>query len=130
MPIDALTAYAHVVDVPRSVEFYRLLGLEVESSHESEGKLVWALVARGSDTPGDARARLMLALASGPIDAASQAVLFYCWAPDVQRLHDELAAAGVEVGAVTRPFYMPAGEFRAQDPDGYVLLVGQLADRS
>ena len=72
----------------------------------------------------------MLALASGPIDAASQAVLFYCWAPDVQRLHDELAAAGVEVGAVTRPFYMPAGEFRAQDPDGYVLLVGQLSDPS
>ena len=130
MPIDALTAYAHVVDVRRSVEFYRLLGLEIESSHESDGKLVWALVARGSDTRGDARARLMLALASGPIDAASQAVLFYCWAPDVQRLHDELAAAGVEVGAVTRPFYMPAGEFRAQDPDGYVLLVGQLGDPS
>ena len=130
MPIDALTAYAHVVDVGRSVEFYRLLGLEVESSYESEGKLIWALVARGSDAPGDARARLMLALASGPIDAAVQAVLFYCWAPDVQRLHDELAAAGVEVGEVTRPFYMPAGEFRAQDPDGYVLLVGQLADPS
>ena len=46
MPIDALTAYAHVADVGRSVEFYRHLGLEVESSYESEGKLVWALVAR------------------------------------------------------------------------------------
>jgi hypothetical protein len=88
---------------------------------------VWALLARGS---GDARARLMLGLASGPIDAATQAVLFYCWAPDVQRLHDELAAAGVAVGEVTRPFYMPSGEFRVEDPDGYVLLVGQLADPS
>ena len=45
MPIDALTAYAHVADVRRSVEFYRQLGLEVRSSHESDGKLVWALVA-------------------------------------------------------------------------------------
>ena len=124
MPIDALTAYAHVADVGRSVEFYRHLGLEVESSYESEGKLVWALVARPGDA-SDKGARLMLALASGPIDAGNQAVLFYCWTGDVEGLHDELAAAGVEVGDVTRLFYMPAGEFRVEDPDGYVLLVGQ-----
>lgn len=126
VPIDALTAYAHVADVGRSVEFYGHLGLEVQSSHESEGKLVWALVAR----PGEAGARLMLALASGPIDAGSQAVLFYCWAPDVNALRDKLATAGVKVGDVTHPFYMPAGEFRVEDPDGYVLLVGQLDDAS
>jgi hypothetical protein len=36
----------------------------------------------------------------------------------------------VEVGEITRPFYMPAGEFRLEDPDGYVLLVGQLDDAS
>ncbi len=130
MAIDALTAYAHVADVGRSVEFYRQLGLEVQSSYESEGKLVWALVARPGDAPDKAGARLMLALASGPVDAGSQAVLFYCWTPDVEGLHDELAAAAVEVGDVTRPFYMPAGEFRAEDPDGYVLLVGQLDDAS
>ena len=128
--IDALTAYAHVADVGRSVEFYRQLGLELEGSYESDGRLVWALVARAADTPDEARARLMLALASGPIDAATQGVLFYCWAPDVQRLRDALAAAGVEVGEVTRPFYMPAGEFRVEDPDGYVLLVGQRGDAS
>ena len=130
MPIDALTAYAHVVDVRRSMEFYRLLGLEAESRYESEGKLVWALVARATDTPGDARVRLMLALASGPIDAATQAVLFYCWAPDVHRLHDELAAAGVEVGEITRPFYMRQASSVLRAPDGYVLLVGQLDDSS
>ena len=128
MPIEALTAYAHVSDVERSVKFYRHLGLEVDSSYESDGKLVWALVARAADTPDHAQARLMLALANGPIDAAMQAVLFYCWTPDVHRLHDELAAAGLKVGEVTRPFYMPAGEFRIEDPDGYVLLVGQLDD--
>lgn len=128
MPIDALTAYAHVADVARSVEFYGRLGLELQSSHESEGTLVWALVARPGDTPRDSDARLMLALASGPVDAGDQAVLFYCWTPDVQGLHDELAAAGIAVGDVTHPFYMPAGELRLEDPDGYVLLVGQLDD--
>jgi len=120
VPIDSLIAYAHVEDVDRSVEFYRRLGLEVENTYAPEGRLAWAFMTRG--------ARLMLALADGPIDAGNQAVLFYCWTPDVQALHDELATAGVDVGPVTRPFYMPAGEFRVEDPDGYVLLVGQLGD--
>jgi catechol 2,3-dioxygenase-like lactoylglutathione lyase family enzyme len=126
MPIDGLTAYAHVADVQRSVEFYRHFGLELRNSYESEGKLVWAFVATPSDNPNDARARLMLALADGPLDAATQGVLFYCWTPDVHALHDQLAAEGVEVGGIQHPFYMQAGEFRAFDPDGYVLLVGQL----
>ena len=119
MPIDALTAYAHVADVRRSIEFYRRLGLEVASTHELNGKLVWALVTRGD-------ARLMLAQASGSIDAGVQAVLFYCWTRDVNGLHDELAAVGVDVRDVTHPSYMPAGELRVEDPDGYVVLVGQL----
>jgi catechol 2,3-dioxygenase-like lactoylglutathione lyase family enzyme len=127
MPIDALTPYAHVADVARSVDFYRLLGLEVQSRHDLEGELVWALVARPGD-PGDGPgARLMLASASGPVDAGNQAVLFYCWSSDVEGLHDELASAGVTVGDMTHPFHMPAGEFRVEDPDGYVVLVGQLA---
>jgi catechol 2,3-dioxygenase-like lactoylglutathione lyase family enzyme len=129
VPIDALTAYAHVADVGRSVEFYRHLGLEVQSSYESDGKLVWALVARpGKAHDDEARARLMLALASGPVDAGNQAVLFYCWTTDVQGLHHRLVAAGIEVGEVTYPLHMPAGEFRTEDPDGYVLLVGQPGD--
>lgn len=125
VPIDALTAYAHVADVGRSVGFYRHLGLQLESSHEADGALVWALVARTGDGPGRAGARLMLARADGPVDAASQAVLFYCWTADVQGVHDELAAAGIPVGAIRRPVHMPAGELRVEDPDGYVVLVGQ-----
>ena len=126
--IDGLTAYAHVADVQRSIDFYRHFGLEVRNTHESGETLVWAFVTCPSDKPHEAGARLMLALADGPFDAASQAVLFYCWTPDVQGLHDRLAAERVEVGEVEHPFYMPAGEFRAVDPDGYVLLVGQRDD--
>jgi catechol 2,3-dioxygenase-like lactoylglutathione lyase family enzyme len=120
VPIDALIPYAHVADVQRSVDFYRRLGLEVVNTHEPGGNLAWAFVAN------DAGARVMLALADGQVVAEQQAVLFYCWSPDVQALHDELEAAGVPVGEVHRPFYMPLGEFRVADPDGYVVLVGQL----
>jgi catechol 2,3-dioxygenase-like lactoylglutathione lyase family enzyme len=121
--IDGVTAYAHVADVQRSVDFYGLLGLSLRSTHEVDGQLVWALVAGGE--PDDASAGLMLALASGPVDASVQAVLFYCWTPDVVGVRDALLRAGVEVGAITHPFYMPFGELRLIDPDGYVVLVGQ-----
>ncbi len=33
---------------------------------------------------------------------------------------------GIAVGGIEHPIYMPAGEFRFVDPDGYVLLVGQI----
>jgi hypothetical protein len=70
----------------------------------------------------------MLALVSGPIDAGSRAVLFYRSTRDVEGLHGTPTDAGVKVGGFTRPHYVPAGEFQAEDPDGYVLLVGQLDD--
>jgi catechol 2,3-dioxygenase-like lactoylglutathione lyase family enzyme len=118
VPIDGLTAYAHVADVQRSIDFYRRLGLEPRNRHESGGKLVWAfVVAAAADNPAGAGARLMLARARGGLDPSAQGVLFYCWTPDVRRLHDELVAAGVEAGEVEHPFYMPSGEFRVVDPD-------------
>ena len=120
MPIDALIPHAHVADVGRSIDFYRLLGLEIERTHEVDGRLVWAFLARADG------ARVMLALADGPVDASQQAVLFYCWTQDVAALRDDLLRAGADPGPIRRPFYMPAGELRLVDPDGYVLLVGQV----
>jgi catechol 2,3-dioxygenase-like lactoylglutathione lyase family enzyme len=113
--LTALWPYAHVADVQRSVDWYGRLGLGVWHTHEVDGRLVWAFVGRES-------AGIMLALGHGPIDSAQQAVLFYCWAEDVRALRDELGE-----GVVSEPFYMPAGELRLQDPDGYVVLVGQLS---
>ena len=126
MPIHGLTAYAHVADVQRAVDFYRRLGLEVRNTHDVDGTLVWAFITSPADDPNEAGARLMLALADGPVDASQQAVLFYCWSPDIRALRDELQETGITVGEIEYPFYMPAGEFRVIDPDGYVLLVGQL----
>jgi catechol 2,3-dioxygenase-like lactoylglutathione lyase family enzyme len=126
--IHGLTAYAHVVDVQRSVDFYRRLGLELRNSHEEGGVRVWAFVTSPAANPNEAGARLMLALADEPVVASAQAVLFYCWASDLRRLHGELQGAGIAVGAIEHPFYMRSGEFRVEDPDGYVLLVGQIDD--
>jgi hypothetical protein len=61
-----------------------------------------------------------------PVDPGAQSVLFYCWTPDARRLHAKLRGGGIDVGEIEYPFYIPAGEFRVVDPDGYVLLVGQL----
>ena len=113
--LTALWPYAHVADVQQSVDWYGRLGLEVWNTHEDGDRLVWAFVGHES-------AGIMLALASGPIDRKQQAVLFYCWAEDVRALRDQLGE-----GVVSEPFYMPAGELRLEDPDGYVVLVGQLS---
>jgi catechol 2,3-dioxygenase-like lactoylglutathione lyase family enzyme len=123
--LTGLWAYAHVSDVRRSLEFYAQLGLEVRNTHEEDGTLVWAFVTSSSN-PEEAWARLMLALTDEPVDPGAQGVLFYCWTSDARRLHAKLRGGGIDVGEIEYPFYMPAGEFRVVDPDGYVLLVGQL----
>lgn len=136
--ISRLVPYAHVANIEQSLAFYALLGFAVRSTHAGpDGRTVWA-------NTESREARLMLARASGPIDADRQAVLFYMYCEDVAGLRARLLAAGVHDGGastgrpgpdhergvvlnVTHPFYMPAGELRVHDPDGYVLLIGQLA---
>ena len=114
-----LIPYVHVADVQRSIGFYERLGFEVQNKADFEGKLGWAYLA-------SADARIMLALATEPVDPAQQAVLFYLYTPDVVTLRERLLEHGIEVGEVTHPDYMPRGEIRVADPDGYVLLIGQL----
>lgn len=84
----------------------------------------------------------MLALASEPVVASQQAMLLYMHANDVMALRRHLLACGVQdggsachlwgkatpnglVSAVTFPDHMERGELRVQDPDGYVVLIGQ-----
>ncbi|MFN9719598.1 MAG: hypothetical protein ACK58L_12940 [Planctomycetota bacterium] len=130
---------AHVSDVDRSAAFYELLGFVCHSRFAGpDGGTNWCLLSSGD-------ARLMLARASGRINAAEQAVLFYMYSGNVVGLREHLLWSGVPDGGVpdfegkpvnfpahapcvfqvvTR-FFMPAGELRIHDPDGYVVLVGQ-----
>jgi catechol 2,3-dioxygenase-like lactoylglutathione lyase family enzyme len=126
VPIHSLTAYAHVGDIHRSIAFYRRLGLEVQNGHFDDGVLAWAFLSTPTDDRRAAGARLMVAASDGPIEASKQSVLFYCWTHDARSLHAELAAAGIDVGEIEHPFYMRAGEFEVVDPDGYLVLIGEL----
>ena len=136
-PIRALVPMAHVIEVEGSIDFYsKHLGFGVRSRFQHSGRTAWAWIESGA-------AQLMLAAASGPIDASQQAVLFYMYTDDLVSLYSRLLAGGLTDGGdycgvdppgskgrgvvfrPTYPHYMPKGEIRVADPDGYILLIGQ-----
>jgi catechol 2,3-dioxygenase-like lactoylglutathione lyase family enzyme len=133
---------ASVADVDRSIEFYTLLGFACDSRFSGpDGVTNFTSLSSG-------RAYLMLTRASEPVVPSQQAVLFYMYSPDVAALRAHLLKQGLkdagpppgesepaqrpeplpERNAVFQPifpFYMPEGEIRIHDPDGYCILVGQ-----
>ena len=110
---------AHVADVQRSVDCYRLLGMELRVSlKNSSGALQWVHLAND-------QADLMFVRASEPVTPSQQAVLFYLYASDLVGLREHLLSNGLSVSPITYPNYMPKGEMRVDDPDGYCLLIGQ-----
>ncbi|MGD9790612.1 MAG: VOC family protein [Phycisphaerales bacterium] len=135
--VNRLVPFAHVTSVDASMAFYHHLGfVPVRVLKDNQGQAFWAMLASGG-------AELMLARASGPIDAEQQAVLFYMYSKDVATLRQHLIESGhpdrtsmspeanakgpfPAVLAISFPNHMPAGELRIHDPDGYVILVGQL----
>lgn len=135
--VNRLVPFVHVADVEASLAFYALLGfLPQNVVKDANGQVFWAQAQSG-------KGEIMFARASGPIDAEQQAVLFYMYSIDVAGLRRHLLAGGLRDGGVylgakgpddgprmvfevARPHYMPGGEVRIADPDGYVILVGQL----
>ena len=117
--IVGLVPMAHVADVQRSVDFYKLLGMEVRGNLRSpSGELQWVHLNCGN-------VDLMFTHASEPIVANQQAVLFYLYTDNLLALREHLLSKQVLVSPVSYPNYMPKGEIRVEDPDGYVLLIGQ-----
>jgi catechol 2,3-dioxygenase-like lactoylglutathione lyase family enzyme len=117
--VTGLIPMAHVADVQRSVDFYKLLGMELRGSLKNDaGGLQWAHVS-------SEQAALMFARASEPVIASQQAVLFYLYATNLVALREHLLTHGVSVSTITYPEYMPKGEVCVNDPDGYCLLIGQ-----
>src|SRR5215213_8789191 len=113
-----LVPMAFVADVPRAIAFYAKLGLAPDTTHTGDGESVpqWAYLSCGD-------AQLMVAKASDPVIPSQQAILFYIYCDDVDAAHAEVSAAGIDVSAITKPFYAPKGEFRITDPDGYVIMI-------
>lgn len=141
--MDRLVPFVHVADVEASLAFYALLGFRAQDvMRDSSGRVIWALTQSGGTGRGEG-AEIMFARADGPVDPAQQAVLFYMYSTDVAGLRAGLLAGGLDDGGVycgqagpnggrrvvfevATPHYMPRGEVRVADPDGYCVLVGQV----
>jgi hypothetical protein len=104
-----------------------LLGFKVRDTHEIDGRLDWASLV-------SARARLMLSRASAPIDPRQQALLFYLYTEDLDRLREHLLGHGLAVGPIVDGSPGPEREIRLSDPDGYCLMIaesnGETSERS
>lgn len=116
----SLVAFAHVASVQRSIDFYTDLGFSVANTVVPQGESapVWAWLESGS-------ANLMIGLADVPVEASRQAILFYLYFDDIEQARAALVERGHAPGEISYPFYMPGGECRLEDPDGYVLMLAQ-----
>ena len=117
----SIVAFAHVASVERSIGFYADLGFRPSNTVVPPGQSapVWAWLE-------SEKANLMVGLADGPFDASQQAVLFYLYFDDIKQTRAALVELGHAPGEIRYPFYMPGGECRLPDPDGYVLMLAQI----
>jgi hypothetical protein len=102
------------------VAFYKTLGFTVANQHpEDVPTPIWVWLNAG-------KANLMLHSTEEPIVASEQRIFFYVYVQDVASFREEVIAAGIAAGPLTRPFYLPRGEFEVRDPDGYAVMIAQL----
>ena len=134
--VQRLVPMLRVADVERSLRFYAHLGFETSDKlvHPG-GVMLWAFARSRA-------AEVMFACAEEAVVPEEQGALLYLYSEDVAALRSHLLAAGLRDGGpycgqkdapasgivfeLTRPPYMPDGEIRVADPDGYCLLIGQL----
>lgn len=113
-----ITPMLRVADVRRSINFYRLLGLELM---DYEGDPTCPGWARMHSEGGD----LMFLLAETAIQGDKQPFFLYLYTNDLTALREHLLANGVNVSEIQRHAYMQSGEISVSDPDGYGVFVGQ-----
>jgi catechol 2,3-dioxygenase-like lactoylglutathione lyase family enzyme len=125
--IRGLVPMIHVGNVEASAAFYRRLGFEVGNYVPRSGPMAWAWLYSPRAADWKVGPNLMLTRAECAIDAAAQQCLFYLYATDLPQLRDSLLSHGVPVSEISYPDYLPAGECRVEDPDGYTLMIAQSA---
>ena len=112
------TPMLHVSSLERSIPFYERLGFELVDTDRCE-PLGWARL----HCEGGAIMLLRSGEGEPAFDPRQQAVLLYLYTPDLAGLRRQLVDAGVDLSEIQFPPYMPSGELRVDDPDGYVLLI-------
>ena len=124
-PVSGLVPMIHVADVERSIEFYRLLGFEVGNKVPPVGRLQWAWLYAPKVAEWRHGPNLMLTRSECAINVDAQQVLFYLYAAHLASLRNDLLLKGLKAGEISYPEYLPQGEFRMEDPDGYCLMIAQ-----
>ena len=116
----------HVADIERSAAFYRLLGFEIGNFVPREGgPMHWAWLYAPAAPDWKRGPNLMLTRNDRPINPDGADVLLYLYAADLPAMRDHLLAAGITAGEIKYPDYLPNGEFRIDDPDGYIVMIAQ-----
>jgi hypothetical protein len=108
------TPMLHVMEIERSLDFYELLGFVAVDTHGGN-PLGWRACT--------VKVALMFLRAEHAVNPAAQGVMLYMYAPDLMALRADLQTSGVSVSPIGYPEYMPSGEMRLVDPDGYRVIV-------
>ncbi len=124
-PLTGLVPMIRVASVERSVEFYQSLGFEVGNRVPPAGKMGWAWLYAPLVPDWRRGPNLMLTLSASAIHPDAQQVLFYLYAANLPLLRDDLLLKGLSPGEICYPDYLPKGEFKLLDPDGYCLMIAQ-----
>lgn len=127
-PVSGLVPMIHVADVEASAAFYRQLGFEIGNRVPKTGRPDWAWLYAPGAPDWKRGPNLMLSQTGRPLQPDAQDVLFYLYAHDLVALREALLGAGLAPGEIRYPDYLPQGEFRLQDPNGYCLMIAQSAD--
>jgi catechol 2,3-dioxygenase-like lactoylglutathione lyase family enzyme len=126
--ITGIVAMIHVADVEQSAAFYRHLGFEIGNRVPPSGKPQWAWLYMPGSSDWRRGPNLMLARTGRPLQPEAQDVLFYLYATDLVAMREKLLRVGVTASEIRYPDYLPKGEFRILDPDGYCLMIAQSTD--
>ncbi len=127
-PVSSIVAMIRVADVMSSAKFYRNLGFEIGNAVPREcPPFRWAWLFQPNAPNWKTGANLMLVSdeVPGTVESNAKTVLFYLYARDLKSLREELLAEGFGASEISYPEYLPEGEFRLQDPDGYMLMIAQ-----
>jgi hypothetical protein len=117
--VSRLVPFVRVVDVERSVAFYRHLGFTVQEEARYRDRLSWAsLRSEGAE--------IMFEGTNPPIDPDRQRVQLYLSSEDLVARRGRLIAADIAAGAIEDGSPGPSQEMRVADPDGYVLMIAQI----
>jgi hypothetical protein len=128
VPVSGLVPMLPVLDVERSVAFYKLLGFAVGNRAPRNGPMHWAWLYSPNVPDWRRGPNLMLTRSECAIDSAGPRTVLYLYATNLAALREELVRVGQSPGPIRYPDYLPKGELELIDPDGHCLMIAQKDD--